>query len=152
MAIDDRQATFAGVLLLANRMQTAYDVVFEDITLKQWLALAVVANLPQPVPSTAVVAGTLGTSHQNVRKLLGALADKGLLNLEASPEDGRARQVSLTPAALTLFERYAATGTRLLDELFADVTAADLRTCLRVLNSMSLSLTGDDLVPPKTEI
>ena len=37
-------------------------------------ALAVVANLPQPVASTAVVARALGTSHQNVRKLLAALA------------------------------------------------------------------------------
>lgn len=35
MSIDARQATFAGVLLLANRMQTAYDAALEDVTLKQ---------------------------------------------------------------------------------------------------------------------
>lgn len=147
MSIDTRPATFAGVLLLANRMQTAYDAALEDVTLKQWLALAVVANLPQPVPSTAVVARALGTTHQNVRKLLVALAGRGLVRLDPSPDDGRARQVRLTPAAREYFERHEDTGTRLLDQLFADIPPEDLATCLRVLNTLSLSLTGDSLVP-----
>ena len=150
--IDDRQATFAGVLLLANRMQTTYDSALGEVTLKQWLALAVVATLPQPVPSTAVVARTLGTTHQNVRKLVGALDRKGLLSLAPSPEDGRARQISLTQAAFDLFEREDATGRLLLDDLFADVAPADLHTCLRVLDTMSRSLTGDSLLPPGAEI
>lgn len=151
MTIDPRRAVFAGVLLLANRMQATYDAVLQEVTLKQWLALAVVANLPQPVASTAVVARALGTSHQNVRKLLAALADKGLLDLAASPADARARQVSLTPAALALFQRQEARGERRLDDLFAGIPAADVDTCLQVLESMSRSLTGDGLTPPAQE-
>lgn len=147
-----RQATFAGVLLLANRMQTSYDATLGEVTLKQWLALAVIAKLPQPVPSTAEVARVLGTTHQNVRKLLAALADKGLLRLEPSPVDARARQVSLTPAAHAYFERADASGNRLLDELFAGINPSELRTCLRVLNTMSQTLTGEGLVPPKLEV
>lgn len=148
--LHDREAVFAGVLLLANRMQSRYDTEVGELTLKQWLALAVVANLDRPVPSTAVVARALGTTHQNVRKLLGALADKGLLSLTPSAQDRRARQVDLTPAALDYLARHEDTGTRLLDELFTDVDPEELATCLRVLNGMSVNLTGDLLTPPQT--
>ena len=102
------------------------------------------------MPSTAVVARALGTTHQNVRKLLGALADKGLLSLTPSAQDRRARQVDLTPAALDYLARHEDTGTRLLDELFTDVDPEELATCLRVLNGMSVNLTGDLLTPPQT--
>ena len=73
MGPTNRQAVFAGVLLLANRMQTTFDGELPDLTLKQWLALTVIAHLPQPVASTAVVADALGTTHQNVSKLVAAL-------------------------------------------------------------------------------
>ncbi|MDO5499408.1 MAG: MarR family transcriptional regulator [Propionibacteriaceae bacterium] len=150
--IDSKQATFAGVLLLANRMQTHYDAALGEITLKQWLALTVVAALPQPVPSTAVVARALGTTHQNVTKLLTALSAKGLLTLAPSPEDRRARQVSLTPAAYAYFQRHEATGDRLLAELFAGIAPQDIATCAQVLDQMSRSLTGEGLTPPETEV
>ena len=101
--------------------------------------------------STGVVARALGTTHQNVRKLLGALADKGLVHLTPSAHDARAREVHLTPAARAFFEREEATGARLLDELFADVAPADLAACLRVLDAMSRSLTGEPLTPRDEE-
>lgn len=43
----DRELTFAGVMLLANRMQSTYDAALGEVTLKQWLALAVIARMPQ---------------------------------------------------------------------------------------------------------
>lgn len=146
----DRELTFAGVMLLANRMQSTYDAALGEVTLKQWLALAVIARMPQPVPSTSVVAGALGTTHQNVRKLLGALADKGLLTLAPSPDDARARAISLTPAALAYFEENEHTGAQLLDTLFDGVPTDDIATCLRVLNAMSINLTGAALTPSET--
>lgn len=90
---------------------------------------------------------TLGTTHQNVRKLLGALADKGLLTLAPSPDDARARAISLTPAALAYFEENEHTGAQLLDTLFDGVPTDDIATCLRVLNAMSINLTGAALTP-----
>lgn len=150
--IGPRQAVFTGVLLLAQRMQTRYDVALGDVTLKQWLALVVVANLPQPVASAAEVTRVLGTSHQNVTKLLTALAAKGLIRLDPSPDDGRARQVSLTDATDDLLARHDATGDRLLDDLFRGIPDHDVATCLRVLDQMSQALTGEGLTPPTAEV
>ncbi|MDO5535111.1 MAG: MarR family transcriptional regulator [Propionibacteriaceae bacterium] len=147
MDLTDRQVIFAGVMLLANRMQAAYDARLDGLTLKQWLALTVVNALPQPVPSTAVVAEALGTSHQNVTKLLVSLADKGLVVLEPSPLDRRARQVRVTPAAQDLFATNDQWGDRVLAELFATARPDDLAACRRVLEGMSRVLTGKGLTP-----
>lgn len=143
----DRHAIFAGVLLLSNRMQREYDARLDGLTLKQWLTLAVIDNLPQPVPSTAVVARALGTSHQNTAKLLRALEAKGFIATAPSPADQRARTITPTPAA-----RFTAVdeewGERMLDELFAGVDAAELTVCMSVLERMSHNLCGESLLPP----
>ncbi|MDO5512950.1 MarR family winged helix-turn-helix transcriptional regulator [Corynebacterium sp.] len=142
-----RHAIFAGVLLLSNRMQREYDTRLDGLTLKQWLALAVIGNLPQPVPSTAVIARALGTSHQNTAKLLRALEAKGLIATAPSPADQRARTITSTPAA-----QFSAAdeqwGERMLDELFAGVDDAELTVCLSVLERMSHNLCGESLLPP----
>jgi len=149
--LSTRQLTFAGVLLLANRMQTVYDSRLRDLTLKQWLALVVVQNMPQPVPSAAVVADALGTSHQNVTKLLTALEHKGYLQFSPSPDDARARRINLTEKARHYFTEHADLGEQLLHDLFADTDPADVTACLRVLDAMSRSLTGAGITPERSE-
>lgn len=99
-----------------------YDARLEGLTLKQWLTLAVIDTLPQPVPSTSVVARALGTSYQNTAKLLRALEAKGVIATAPSPADQRARTITATPAA-----RFTAVdeewGERMVDEVFAGVNA-----------------------------
>lgn len=147
-----QQLTFSAVLLLANRMQTTYDSQLGTLTLKQWLALAVVVRLPQPIRSASVVAEALGTTHQNTTKLLTSLEKAGLVQLASSPTDRRARQVLLTAAAREYAKTYDAQSTRLLHELFAGVSDVDVATALRVLEAMSFNLTGESLIPPGEEI
>lgn len=145
--LEPRQVLFAAILLVANRMQATYDARLGEVTLKQWLALAVVHNLPQPVPSTAVIASILGTSHQNVSKLLAALAAKDFITLTPSPGDRRANQVALTPEADAWLARHADHGETMLDELFAGVAPDDLAAALRVLDAMGRALTGESVLP-----
>lgn len=142
-----RELVFTGVLLLANRMQTVYDQELGELTLKQWLVLAVLANLPQPAPSAAVVAEALGTSHQNTSKLLSALEKKGFVSFSPSPDDARARQISLTPHALSHLAANASLGETLLGRLLTGIPDDDVATCFRVLEAMSLNLTGTPLAP-----
>lgn len=142
-----REAVFAGVLMLANRMQTTYDAQLGELTLKQWLALVVAAKLPQPIPAAAALAPAIGTSHQNLMKLLNSLAAKGFLELTPSPDDRRARQISITEQARRYFHEHERLGSQLLDELYAEVDPEDLAVCFRVLNAMSISLTRLPLTP-----
>lgn len=142
-----RHLVFSGVLLLANRMQSSFDAQLDELTLKQWLALAVLTRIPQPVPSTAGVAAALGTSHQNATKLVAALERKGFVALTPSPDDARARIIALTAHAQAYLEANTALGEELLDALFAGIDHDDVLGCLRVLDAMSRNLTGDSIIP-----
>ena len=142
-----RHLVFSGVLLLANRLQSTFDAQLDQLTLKQWLALAVLTHLPQPLPSTAGLAAALGTSHQNATKLVAALERKGFVALAPSPDDARARAIALTPHAKAYLEANTCRGEELLDELFAGLPDDDVRACLRVLDKMSRNLTEESIIP-----
>ena len=147
----EKELTFSGVLLLANRMQSTYDAALGDITLKQWLALVVLLHIPEPAPSTAQLAETLGTTHQNATKLVAALERKGMVERRPSNTDARAREIHLTAAAHEQLQQHVDFGTRMLTQLFDGIPDADVATCLGVLNRMSINLTGDSILPPETE-
>lgn len=148
MDITTRQALFSGVLLLANRMQREYDSQLEYLTLKQWLALAVIEKLPHPIASSAVVARVLGTSHQNATKLVRALEAKGYAETAPSAHDQRARMI-IRPDASPPDAVDPDFGERVLDELYEGISAAERATCFSVLERMSGNLCGQTLLPPE---
>lgn len=74
------QAIFSSIFVLQNRMQTAGEKLQTQISMKQWLLLAMAACCPEPRTLTNV--GTLmGCSRQNIKKLALALEKKGFLRL-----------------------------------------------------------------------
>lgn len=74
------QAIFASIFVLQNRMQTAGEKLQTQISMKQWLLLAMTECCPQPRTLTNV--GLLmGCSRQNVKKLALALEIKGFVRL-----------------------------------------------------------------------
>ena len=76
------QAIFSSIFVLQNRMQTAGEKLQTQITMKQWLLLAMAACRPEPRTLTSV--GTLmGCSRQNIKKLALALEKKGFVRLQS---------------------------------------------------------------------
>lgn len=74
------QAIFSSIFVLQNRMQTAGEKLQTQISMKQWLLLAMAACCPEPRTLTNV--GTLmGCSRQNIKKLALALEKKGFIRL-----------------------------------------------------------------------
>lgn len=141
----EREFTFSAILMVANRLQTEFDGCFGDLTLKQWLCLAVVSSSTEP--TVATVAATIGTSHQNTAKLVRALESKGFVELEASGVDKRARIIRATPKALAANKRHEQAASEALTRLYAGLNDAEIATTLRVLDTMSRNLTGQSVLP-----
>lgn len=83
-----RQALFASILIIQNRLQTACDKLDPEITLKQWLLLAMASTSETPL-SLSQLAALMGCSRQNVKKLALLLEKKGFLTLADNPRDSR---------------------------------------------------------------
>ena len=74
------QAIFSSIFVFQNRMQTAGEKLQTQISMKQWLLLAMVACCPEPRTLTNV-GNLMGCSRQNIKKLALVLEKKGFVRL-----------------------------------------------------------------------
>lgn len=74
------QAIFSSIFVLQNRMQTAGEKLHMEISMKQWLLLAMTDCCPEPRTLTKV-GELMGCSRQNVKKLAQILENKGFVRL-----------------------------------------------------------------------
>lgn len=137
--IEDRYYLFGMLAAFANRMQTVGDSVFEEITWKQWFAL-LGASILQPSPSISQVADFVGTSHQNMKRLLLRLESTGLVRLEKDATDLRRTLVNLTPEVEVFEQKYRQQNSRFMDNLFEGISDDNLATARLVLDQLYRNL------------
>lgn len=76
--IDSKQYIFASIFILANRLQTACEKIQKDITMKQWLMLALISKTDSK-QNLSDIGKIMGCSRQNVKKLARPLQEKGYI-------------------------------------------------------------------------
>lgn len=81
-----KQAIFSSLFIMQNRMQTAGEKILKDITMKQWLVIAMTGCCPPPRTLTKV-GKLMGCSRQNVKTLARALEEKGFVRLVAGSQN-----------------------------------------------------------------
>lgn len=69
------QAIFSSIFVMQNRLQTAGEKIQTEISMKQWLLLAMIAACPKPHTLTNL-GSLMGCSRQNVKKLATTLEHK----------------------------------------------------------------------------
>ncbi|MEE0435167.1 MAG: MarR family transcriptional regulator [Peptococcaceae bacterium] len=118
-----KQAIFTSLFVLQNRMQTAGDKLQTEISMKQWLLLAMVECCPPPRTLTRI-GMLMGCSRQNVKKLAQALERKGFVRLESSTNN--AVEVVFTEPARRYTAESEARHAQALALLFADFSEDDI--------------------------
>lgn len=123
------QAVFSSIFILQNRMQTAGEKIQTQISMKQWLLLAMLGCCPQPHTLTNV--GTLmGCSRQNVKKLALALEKQGFVRLIAG--DSNSVQLELTEKVAEYAQEIGERHTRTLQLLFEDFSEEEIEQLFRL--------------------
>lgn len=123
------QAVFASLFILQNRMQTACEKLQTEISMKQWLLLAMAECCPPPRSLTRI-GSLMGCSRQNVKKLAAALAAKGFVRL--LPGGNNSLCVELTELARAYGRELEERHTETLRLLFADLSGEELRQLFRL--------------------
>lgn len=136
MDIKNAQLLFGGSLILANRIQSYGDTLFEDFSLKQWFLLVTILNMPEQNPSINMISIRSGTSRQNIKKMLNLLFKKGYVNLEKSLNDSRALSVSLTPKARAYLTDNEDFGITLTERLFRGISDANIKNVNEVYSKL----------------
>ncbi|HBF1253026.1 TPA: MarR family transcriptional regulator, partial [Clostridioides difficile] len=83
MVDDDsrKQAIFASIFVMQNKLQTTCDKLDPELTMKQWLLLAIADSVDETLTLTKL-GELMGCSRQNVKKLAIALEKKGFIQIE----------------------------------------------------------------------
>ena len=117
------QAIFSSIFVLQNRMQTAGEKLQTQISMKQWLLLAMTACCPEPRTLTNI-GNLMGCSRQNVKKLALALEKKGFVHLQLSSNNSVL--VELTEDVQRYAEEIGERQMKALSLLFADFSEEEI--------------------------
>jgi len=117
------QAIFSSIFVLQNRMQTAGEKLQTEISMKQWLLLAMTECCPEPRTLTNV-GNLMGCSRQNVKKLALALEKKGFVRLLLSSNNSVL--IELTEEVKRYAEEIGERHMKALRLLFADFSEEEI--------------------------
>lgn len=124
--LTQRQYIFGAFFVFANKLQLIGDRLDPNITMKQWLLVAVLSQFGEKAPTISELAAFMGCSRQNVRKLAGRLSEKGFLQLQKDPKDSRQTRLRLTGACKDYFAARAGREEEWLSQVFDGIGQAQL--------------------------
>lgn len=94
-----------SISLLSNKIALFGDAIFPDITFKQWFLLMMISKMERQDKNLNSIAEVVGTTRQNVKKMLVHLQSKGYVTIEKSKNDARALNVELTEKTYQYFDQ-----------------------------------------------
>lgn len=118
------QGIFSSIFILQNRMQTAGDKIQTQISMKQWLLLAIADCCEEPRTLTNM-GNLMGCSRQNVKKLALALEKKGFVHLHLGSNNSIC--IELTEKANEYARNMGQRHSKTLQLLFADFNEEEIK-------------------------
>lgn len=132
-----KQAIFSSIFVLQNRMQTAGEKIQTEISMKQWLLLAITECCPEPHTLTNI-GNLMGCSRQNVKKLALALEKKGFVRLLLS--NNNSVRIELTEEAGRYAKGIEERNAKALSLLFADFNEKEIKQLFNLYTKLYAGL------------
>lgn len=127
------QAIFSSIFVLQNRMQTAGEKIQTEISMKQWLLLAMTSCCPKPQTLTNV-GKLMGCSRQNIKKLALALEKKGFVRLLSGENNSVC--IELTDKVAKYSEEIGERHLQTLKLLFEDFNEDEIKELFRLYSKL----------------
>ena len=138
MQVQEMKATiFSSFFTLSNRLQVAGDALDTEMTLKQWLLIAVLIKSEEDSLSVSDLAQRMGSSRQNVKKMAQLLEKQGFLSIERRADDKRYLQVSVTSACLAHCREREPREGAFIDTLFSGFSHDELQKLIEGFAKLS---------------
>lgn len=136
---------FAGQYLLGlisafeNRYQANADAIMKEITWKQFFVMICI-NLCKESPTLGELSEVVGSSHQNVKRILTVLEKKGFVQVVQDSVDGRKQRIDLTEKTKEFCKAHDEEAQRFIDGLFKDISEEDIETTIQTIIAMERNM------------
>ncbi|MCH3964498.1 MAG: MarR family transcriptional regulator [Clostridium sp.] len=134
--LDDMHQAYSLLFIAINKIQVEADSHLENLTLRQLMLMIAIAHL-EPQEATIIrIANTLGTSKQNVTRLVSCLVKAGYLCSIPSPTDQRSVNISITEEGLSMMRKNTLYSNRYFLDLFKGFTKEEIAAFRRFLEKL----------------
>lgn len=130
-----QRAIFSALFIATNKIQTLFDKNIPQLSLKQFMLLAIVRQSKEQLTFTQL-GNILGCSRQNIKKLAEILEKKGFITIQQSPQDPRAMCIFPTAKVEQYFENDFSQYQEELKYLFEVYTEDEVATLFVLLSKL----------------
>lgn len=129
--------TYASLMAVSNKLQTAGDSYSDDLTSKQFMTLLAILHIPEGDATIINIAGKLGTTKQNAARIIKSLEKKKYITVVPSEKDKRAVNVMLTEAGIRSVSKNAGDVKKnFMTDIFKDFRKEELETLWQLLKKL----------------
>lgn len=138
--IDTKRALFGTFFAFDNRLQTAGDAFYEEITVKQFFLLIALQLFQGKHPTIGELSEVMGSSHQNVKQLVNKLVKSGLLKTYLDPQDRRKLRIMHTKKMKDFSEKYSAKEVDFLEKFYQGVSDEEVEATFNTISKIEKNL------------
>ncbi|RCX19335.1 DNA-binding MarR family transcriptional regulator [Anaerobacterium chartisolvens] len=131
---------FGSIFTLSNKLQIIGDRLDSNLTVKQWLLLAGIHNSRNEHPTISEVAGIIGNSRQNVKKMLLILEKLGFVKMGNDSNDARVQKVKITEKCLDYLKQREKRELKFLEQLFEGFEPSEIQELIHGISKLEKNI------------
>ena len=135
--LNDMHQSYSLLYIALNKIQAEADSGLEDLTLRQLMLLIAIAHLDPQEATIVNIASTLGTSKQNVTRLVNHMAKAGYLSSKPGQTDKRNVNISITDKGLSVMQKNTINSNKYFLNLFKNFTRIEIKSFRKSLEKLS---------------
>ena len=130
------QQAYATLFSVLNKIQIRGDEYFEELTSRQFMTIVAILHLPEDETTINNIAKKLGTSKQNVNRLINSIEKKGYVLTEPSKRDRRAVNVKITDSGKKVMEECGEKAIYFMADIFKEFSMEEIETLWNLLKKL----------------
>lgn len=138
--LEPKRALFGSFFSFSNRLQTAGDAFYKEITCKQFFLLICLNLFRDQGPTIGELSEIMGSSHQNVKQIVNKLESAGYVKVEQDPGDRRKLRISRTDKMEALSQAKKQQELEFMDLFFQGISEEEIQVVYRVISRIESNL------------
>lgn len=130
------QQAYATLFSVTNKIHIKGDEYFDELTSRQFMMIVAILHLPKEETTLINIAKKLGTSKQNVSRLLSSLIEKKYIQTVPCKSDKRAVNVNLTTLGERIIFKNSERSINYILNLFSEFTLQEVETLWCLLKKL----------------
>ena len=143
--------TYSTLISLARKLDKREKRDFNGLTARQCIAMLAIQNLPEGKASMVGIAKKLGTTKQNVNKMISVLVKKGYVVKAVREDDKRAVDIQVTEPGLTAMLAYTRENAAGMVDIFSGFSESEMEMMLHFTQRL-YGYDGDERLDAKNDM